>query len=239
MGLDCGSQSMVPPGLYKPMVRVQKQSLTLKALVSMALFLWAPAAAAQTGLSLDQIIDWLEGHYSNEQQVAAGGLDAENNLLFPIFKRIDAPAFGTHVIYLQWPIGAPDGRLQRQRIWTFAQHPESGEVRMNFYTLKEPGRWLDAHLDPGKVRDMTPDDTIGYPGTCLLPVTMVEGRIHASIPSTCEIVSQSTRTTMTLQSNITITPGQITYKEGGLRPDGTVVFTVPPTGHYVFDRMDD
>ncbi|MDE0508776.1 MAG: CpcT/CpeT family chromophore lyase [Gammaproteobacteria bacterium] len=197
------------------------------------------ATAAEGKPTLDRIIDRLEGSYSNEAQVAAGELDAENNLLFPVFKQVDIPAFGTHVVYLQWPIDSPDGRLQRQRLWTFHKDAESDAIHMNFFTLREPERWLDAHIDPDKVRDMKPEDTIGYPDTCLLPVTWENENIRASIPSTCEIVSQATRTTMTLKANITITPDRITYQEGGVRSDGSIVFQVPPKGRYVFERIRD
>ncbi len=203
------------------------------------LWLASSATAADAPPALDRIVDWLDGHYSNEAQIAAGELDAEDNLLFPVFSKVAIPAFGSHVIYLQWPIGGPDGRLQRQRLWTFHEDAETGATQMNFFTLREPEKWLDAHLDPAKVRDMTPQDTIGYPNTCLLPVAFAAETITASIPPTCQIISQATRTTMTLQATITITPNQITYREAATRPNGSLVFQVPPSGQYVFDRIDD
>ena len=210
------------------------------AIAAALLWLAAPAAtAADAPPTLDRIVDWLGGHYSNEAQIATGELDAEENLLFPVFKKVDVPAFGTHVIYLQWPIGGPDGRLQRQRLWAFHEDAETGATRMSFFTLREPERWLDAHLDPAKIRDMTPQDTVGYPNTCLLPVAFTEETITTSIPPTCQIISQATRTTMTLQATITITPNQITYQEAAARPDGSIVFHVPPRGQYVFDRIAD
>ena len=203
------------------------------------LWLASSATAADAPPALDRIVDWLDGHYSNEAQIAAGELDAEDNLLFPVFKKVDVPAFGNHVVYLQWPIGGPDGRLQRQRLWTFHEDAETGATQMNFFTLREPDRWLDAHIDPVKVRDMTPEDTIGYPETCLLPVAFADTTITTSIPPTCQIISQATRTTMTLQATITITPNQITYQEAAARPDGSIVFQVPPEGQYIFDRIGD
>ncbi len=210
------------------------------AIAAALLWLAAPAAtAADAPPTLDRIVDWLGGHYSNEAQIATGELDAEENLLFPVFKKVDVPAFGTHVIYLQWPIGAPDGRLQRQRLWAFHEDAETGATRMSFFTLREPERWLDAHLDPAKIRNMTPQETVGYPNTCLLPVAFTEETITTSIPPTCQIISQSTRTTMTLQATITITPNQITYQEAAARPDGSIVFQVPPEGQYIFDRIGD
>lgn len=202
----------------------------------MAFSVQRPAAAAN---DLSTLMSWLEGNYANQAQADAGVLDAESNLLFPVFKQVDIPAFGTHVIYLQWHIGSPDGRLQRQRIWSFSQDSQTGAISMDFFTLKEPDKWLNAHIEPAKVAGMTQDDVIGYPKTCVLPVMREGGRFVARIPTTCQIVSQSTKTAMTLQSESTIAPTQITYQEAGVRDDGSVVFQVPPQGRYVFEPFDD
>ena len=188
---------------------------------------------------LAQLLEWVQGRYSNQQQYDTGGVTKASDLLFPVFKRIEVPAFGDSVIYLQWPIGSPTGDLQRQRIWVFDLDEAAGTITMDFFTLKEPGAWLNAHLDPQKVLGMTRGDTIGYPETCLLPVSREGDQFVARIPKTCEIVSQGTQTTMTLESHITITADQITYREAGLKADGSVVFRVPATREYVFDRLAD
>lgn len=197
-----------------------------------------PAQSASND-GIEQIVEWLDGYFSNQNQVSSGALDAKSNLLFPVFRKLNIPAFGEHVIYLQWPIGSPAGRLQRQRIWTFATNEVTDEVKMDFFTLREPEKWLDAHIDPVKVRGMTQDDVVGYPETCLLPVRREGDQYKAGIPPTCEIISQSTQTSMTLQSEITISADQVTYREAGVRADGSIVFQVPPQGAYIFDRLDD
>lgn len=203
---------------------------------ALSLFSSAHAAANE---DLATLMTWLEGAYSNQTQVDAGVLDADSNLLFPIFKQVDIPAFGKQVIYLQWHIGSPDGRLQRQRIWSFSEDEQTGAISMDFFTLKDPSKWLNAHLEPAKVKDMTQSDVIGYPETCVLPVVREGGRYVARIPTTCAIVSQSTKTSMTLQSETIIGPEQITYQEAGVREDGALVFQVPPQGRYVFNPLTD
>lgn len=194
---------------------------------------------AKSNEDLATLIAWLEGGYSNQAQVDAGVLDADSNLLFPVFRQVDIPVFGGHVIYLQWHIGSPKGPLQRQRIWSFAEDQQTGALSMAFFTLKEPDKWFNAHLEPYMVRNMTRDDVIGYPDACLLPVVREGERFVARIPTTCLIVSQSTKTSMTLQSETTIGPNQMTYQEAGVREDGALVFQVPPTGRYVFGRVAD
>ncbi|MEQ8735768.1 MAG: CpcT/CpeT family chromophore lyase [Rhodospirillaceae bacterium] len=188
---------------------------------------------------LAQLLEWVQGRYSNQQQFDTGGVTKASDLLFPVFEQIDVPAFGDSVIYLQWPIGSSTGDLQRQRIWVFNLNETTGRITMDFFTLKEPDVWLNAHLYPQKVRGMTREDTIGYPETCLLPVSREGDQFVARIPKTCEIVSQGTQTTMTLESHIVISSDQLTYREAGLKADGSVVFRVPATGEYVFDRLID
>lgn len=219
---------------YRLMTRIFTR---FSAILIVALYSCVGQAEETVDQDLETLLSWLQGSYSNQAQIDSGALEAETDLLFPVFQKVDIPAFGRHVVYLQWPIGAPDGRLQRQRIWVFERGPDG--LAMDFFTLKEPERWLNAHLNPESVRDMTKEDTIGYPRTCLLPVQRIGDVFTASIPSTCEIVSQGTKISMTLESNIKISENEMTYREGGQRGDGTVVFKVPASTQYEFAKIKD
>ena len=188
---------------------------------------------------LDVLTNWLQGTFSNENQFKEGRIEKASDLLFPVFRKVGIPVFGDHVIYFQWPIGSPDGDLQRQRIWTFHTDETGRNISMTFFTLRDPEKWRDAHLEPQKVRNMTLDDTIGYPDTCILPVTRDGDGFVLRIPAACEIVSQGSQITMTLQSETTIDKGRITYREAGFQPDGSVVFQTPSVGRYEFDRLSD
>ena len=198
------------------------------------LFVTVPAQASQMGI--DTLISWTQGTYSNERQVATARDEDAPGLLFPVFRHVAIPAFGEHVIYLQWPMETPDGDLQRQRIWAFHQEDDESFI-MKFYTLKNPGLWRDAHRDPDKVREMTMDDVIAYPETCTLPILRAGDEFRTAIPPTCKIVSQNTRTAMTIQSFITIAADRMTYMEFGVAEDGKMVFQVPMSGAYVFDKL--
>ncbi len=204
--------------------------------LSLAVFGFDSRFAMAAQPDIETVVAWTQGAFSNERQVASVDAGESPGLLFPVFRQVEIPAFGDHVIYLQWPMEAPDGDLQRQRIWAFHKNGD-GSVVMKFYTLKNPDQWRDAHLDPEKVRDMTVDDVIAYPDTCTLPVYSAGEEFRTAIPPTCSIVSQSTRTTMTIQSLITIAPDRMTYMEFGVAGDGKMIFQVPASGAYVFDKL--
>lgn len=199
-------------------------------------------------LSADRatLLEWVQGSFNNQRQVQTGTnalADASLNpakapdLLFPVFKKIEVPAIGAHVVYLQWPMGAPDGKLQRQRIWVFADDPARNAVMMKFYTLKEPDKWLNAHAEPTKVRGMTLADVIPYPPACDLPFRRHADVFLGEIPrAECKIVSQQTKTSMTINARIVVGKDQVWYNESGTREDGSIVFQVPNSGAYEFQR---
>lgn len=206
----------------------------------------SPALATALEDELAILLGWVVGEFDNRRQVDSG----ENflletpadpakapDLLYPVFARVEAPALGRHVVYLQWPIGSPQGALQRQRIWSFEVDPQRNAVMMDFYTLREPARWRDAQLRPQiALRDIRRDDVIPYPPTCRLPFRRHADVFIGEIPSSCRITSQQTRTDMTIRARIVVGRDQIWYQESGVRADGSVVFQVPVAGSYQFRR---
>lgn len=211
----------------------------------------APAlggAGGETTLDaeLATLLAWTVGEFDNRQQVARGensllevppDPDRSPDLLFPVFVRVAAPALGRHVVYLQWPTGRPQGRLQRQRIWSFVVDPQRNAVLMDFYTLRDPARWRDAHLRPETaLREISRDDVIPYPPSCRLPFRRHADVFIGEIPPDCRITSQQTRTDMTIRARIVIGRDQLWYAESGVRADGSVVFQVPVAGSYQFRR---
>lgn len=220
--------------------------------LTLAALLICPASLQADSLDYELTLlrQWLEGGFDNTRQVISGEnllregpVDREQvpDLLYPIFSLVEAPAIGEHVVYLQWHQGSVDGPLQRQRIWAFTIDTERNAVMMDFYTLRNPARWRDAHLNPATaVRDMTPADLLPYPATCRLPFRRYIDVFIGEIPQgACRIVSQQTRTEMTIHARIVVSAGQLWYEESGIRADGSVVFRVPGSGSYQFQRRGD
>lgn len=216
-----------------------------------ALLMW-PWSLQADGLDheLTLLRQWLAGEFDNTRQVISGenllregpvDRDQVPDLLYPIFSLVEAPAIGEHVVYLQWHQGSADGPLQRQRIWAFTVDAEQNAVIMDFYTLRDPNRWRDAHLNPATaVRDMTRADLLPYPAACRLPFRRYINVFIGEIPKgACRIVSQQTRTEMTIHARIVVGAGQLWYEESGVRTDGSVVFRVPVSGSYQFQRRPD
>ena len=209
----------------------------------------SPFSQAQSILDkeLELLLGWVVGEFDNQLQRSRGEnvlLESRPDpskapdLLFPVFARVEAPALGRHVIYLQWPLGSPQGVLQRQRIWTFEVDAQRNALVMDFFMLRDPERWRDAHLRPTTaLRDITRENLIPYPSACRLSFRRHADVFIGEIPrGECRIVSQRTRTDMTIDAKIVIARDELWYNESGIRQDGSIVFKVPAEGSYQFRR---
>lgn len=209
-----------------------------------------PAKSANMHMELNVLLEWMVGYFDNDQQVRQqenflreGPEDPERmpDRLYPVFAVVNAPEIGRHVVYLQWHMGSPQGPLQRQRIWVFEADDVGNAVMMDFFTLREPERWRDAHLQPASaVSQMTLEDVTPYPLPCRLPFRRHIDVFIGEIPrEQCNIVSQQTRTAMTINARVIVGSNALWYDESGVRQDGRTAFRVPASGSYQFQRRSD
>ncbi|MEQ8736794.1 MAG: chromophore lyase CpcT/CpeT [Rhodospirillaceae bacterium] len=109
------------------------------------------------------LTDWFEGEFDNEEQrwfyTRNGGEGEPKHLrMHAAHKRLDLPNIGEHVFYLQHHINDDPTDVARQRIAVFISEPEDQSIRMKQGFFKDPGKALNAHLDPSKLADLTADD---------------------------------------------------------------------------------
>lgn len=185
----------------------------------------------------------LDGRYTNLAQIAEayaeGRGNAELDARFMEFRRVEAPAFGGHVVYLQWRRPDAGGAVTRQRLWSFHDR-EDGGITMKFYAILDGAALIDAHrTDPARFASLTPGEVTGYPESCDLPFAKTAEGWEGAIPAGCSITARSGRE-MSIRARITIEPDQVRYDEGGVMADGTVVFDVPQVlDRFVATRIPD
>jgi hypothetical protein len=186
----------------------------------------------------------LAGRYDNAAQYAAAPDDMKRapvaddrydwiDRQTATFMALPQTGLGAPGVYLQWR--GSDGAISRQRLWTFRKD-ETGAVRMDFYTLNQPERFIGAGLDA--FRNLTAADVTGYGPACGLHVTRSgaaawDARID---PEECRIVARSGRA-MGIGARVTVMPTGVLYQESGVLPDGAFAFRVPGGPPYDFRRL--
>jgi len=213
----------------------------------------APAAApvaAPAGLSrdadLEAIVDGLVGTWDNRAQYEAApaalkvspSVDGEwMDLQHARFTRVAAPALGSHVVYLEWRRGGPEGEISRQRLWSF-RRDAAGRPVMDFYAFRDGAPYAGQGVSPQAFKAVTLEQLRGYPPGCELDFARQgEGFFGAVGPERCSIVAASGRR-MGILAQIDIgASGSLGYRESGRLEDGGYAFRVPPTQPYRFQRI--
>ena len=156
-----------------------------------------------------------------------------------IFARVDAPALGKQVLYLEWRSGGPDGPISRQRIWSFRDDADSGQVRMDFYAFVDGQAWAGRAEEPDAFVDLEPASLRGYGPDCALRFVRGEqgGWRGAISAEECTLVAASGRA-MGINAVVRLdADGTLHYQESGRLESGRYAFRVPPTEPYRFKPL--
>jgi hypothetical protein len=204
----------------------------------LAVLAFAGACASAPRVDLGGYVSALEGAYDNSAQYAGAPADLKRDPAagFPyewldqqygVFKRVEAPALGQHVMYVEWRKGGPEGAISRQRIWFF-RVDESGAPRMDYFAFHKPEAFAGKADLAGAFAQLTVQDLKGYGPACALHLTprgrgAWNGRIE---PHECQITANSGRQ-MGLDVRLTIMPTGVLYSEAGVLPDESFAFKVP------------
>ena len=135
-------------------------------------------AKAQSPLEqdLEQIMAWWPGTYNNDRQVA--GVEermGEENFTGEVWRldgsgmggylnvtshyiRLDAPAIGDNVLYVEeYRDGQPD-ETYRQRVYTLSVDEEEQVIRVNLATFNDREKYIGAYRDISMLDGVTRDD---------------------------------------------------------------------------------
>ena len=147
------------------------KKLSLSAIsLSFVLLPWQVSAQSQLpapvlDAAVERLTTMWDGYFDNNNQVVMQELtevpdEGWEGRRLKIFKRVDLPAFGEHVTYVQQYLGEPPSAVYRQRIYHHWPNYETGKIITDIYSFRGDGaaRALDAHLDPGKLEGFSPDN---------------------------------------------------------------------------------
>lgn len=178
---------------------------------------------------LGDFLSWFEGRFDNDRQVFfadALGVpeDARHERVHSVFRRVDLPAFGEHVFYVEQYSGADAGVIYRQRIYVFTPVPETGEIRLDIHAPREPGRLAGAHLDASLLAGLTPDDATAFPQCAVFWRRQENQFVGETRRGECRVVSQRSGQTLVIEDDLVLTPDAIWIRDRAETEDGAYVY---------------
>lgn len=210
----------------------------MRQLAFVATLLAATAALAQgqdsTTAERDIMVigELLPGVYDNREQVyfdQRGGVPKEeqHNRMHEIVHRVDLPAFGPFVFFVQDSrdnkLDQPN-RLRLYSFWTEKSDPD--RVRMRIWRIEDAARYRDAHKNPAVLADLAPANLRHAEG-CDLFWRREAGQFNAATdPTTCRITIDGKKVTGEYQVQLAGDGRSLWILDRGLDRNGK-----PVTGH--------
>ena len=146
------------------------------------------------------LTEWFDGEFDNEEQLwyeadprSQTPEEVRHERLHTMHRRLDLPAFGEHVFYVEEYKNNDPDEVIRQRLVIFSSEGLSGGIRMRQGFFKSPGDALGAQFDPDRLLGLSASD-VSFLDECDVYWTRVadqfEGRMK---PRACVFGEGETR----------------------------------------------
>ena len=211
--------------------------------VTVALALLAsPASATNSKPELDKVLEdflaWLPGEYSSMPQVflernLGAPPDGEHDLFYRVFAEIDAPHLAEHVVYTQIRLDGDDGPVfpGQQVLFLISLDEELGAVAVSGRRIKDPQKYVDAHLRPELWPELEPDPDFG--GNCSFNWRRHGKQLRGLLGEfgECTMVSKNSGRTMTWDAEWILNPDELWIYDNGYLEDGSLISGRPDRTH--------
>ena len=211
-------------------------------------------AKAQSPLEqdLEQIMKWWPGTYNNDRQVAdVEAQMGEENFTGEVWRldgsgmggylnvtshyiRLDAPAIGDNVLYVEEYRDGQPGETYRQRVYILSVDEEEQVIRVNLANFKDREKYIGAYRDISMLDGISSDDIAPFHGICDLIVEQRGKRYHMRMrTNACAFGGQA------FSYEAAITGDDFWFRDKIVRlDDGTVVMTMANFNFHKSDRVD-
>lgn len=188
-----------------------------------------PSAQAVLEADMALMLEWFEGRFDNDREVffaEAAGIPEEgrNGRIHSIFARVDLPAFGEHVFYVEQYSGNDPDNIYRQRIYTFTADHDANAIRLDIHAPIDVAALRGAWRDPSLLAGLTPAATISYPGCEVYWRRRENQFVGETVRGACVVESRQSGRTLVIEDDLVLTPDAIWIRDRAETADGEYVY---------------
>ena len=159
---------------------------------------------------LSTMMAWFYGVYDNQKRVY---FEAEQEVdealcyerIHHVFEPVDLPALGEHVLYVQEHLNDDSAQIYRQRIYAFRPDYEKGAIRLTIHIPNNVAPLVDAHIDPAKLSDLSPEQTRVLPGCDVFWRRQANHFVGYMTPNACSYGSSESGKRIILKDDLLLT----------------------------------
>lgn len=174
-------------------------------------------------------LSWFEGEFDSGEQVAFAdelGIpkDAVPERIHSIFRRVNLPAFGEHVFYVEQYLDGDPAKIYRQRLYVFSLDEQEQAIKLVIHIPPDPKALVGAHRDPSKLTGLTPEMTRSPPGCEVYWRRRGDAFLGDMKPGACTFKSERSGKTIVVSDDLYLDDDEIWIHDRAVDADGGYVY---------------
>ena len=174
-------------------------------------------------------LSWFEGEFDSNEQVAFAeelGIpkDAVPERIHSIFRRVDLPAFGEHVFYVEQYLDGDPARIYRQRLYVFSLDERAQAIKLAIHIPADTKVLVGAHRDPSKLAGLTPDATRSPAGCEVYWRRRGDAFLGEMKPGACTLKSERSGKTIVVSDDLYLDDDEIWIHDRAVDSEGNYVY---------------
>jgi CpeT/CpcT family (DUF1001) len=172
---------------------------------------------------------WFEGRFDNFAQFYD---DKDSRTEFPhdnihsIFTKVELPAIGENVFYVQQYADGDEAKVYRQRLYNFTVNKQEKALQLTIYNFDDEKKYRDSHIDKSKLNGLSMTNLTTVQG-CEVYWKMNETRdkfLGYMKPNGCKVVSKRSGKTIIITDDLVLTKDEIWINDQAKDEQGSYVF---------------
>lgn len=178
---------------------------------------------------LGQFLSWFEGRYDNalqafwEPDLGVPEPDRHERI-HSIFRKVDAPAFGNEVFYVEQYLAGDPSSIYRQRIYSFSADAEEDAIRLRIFTPKRAGELVGAYRNQSGLARMKLADATTNAGCDVFWRRRANQFVGFMKTGACRIASERLGKEIVISDDLLLTEDEIWIADRAETGDGDYVF---------------
>ncbi|MEM9705282.1 MAG: chromophore lyase CpcT/CpeT [Pseudomonadota bacterium] len=194
-----------------------------------ALIFSVQAQATPLEKDLGLFLEWFEGRYDNALQVfwepdLEVPEDQRHERIHSIFRRVELPAFGDAVFYVEQYLDGDPTKIYRQRIYVFTTDVNENAIRLAIHTPKKPERLVGGYRDASKFTRLRPRDATTREGCDVFWRRQANQFIGYMKEGACRVPSERLGQEIIISDDLVLTQDEIWIADRAETVQGDYVF---------------
>jgi hypothetical protein len=174
-------------------------------------------------------LGWFEGEFDSGEQVAFAddlGIpkDAVPERIHSIFKRVDLPAFGEHVFYVEQYLDGEPAKIYRQRLYSFSLDEREQAIKLTIHIPRDAKALMGAHRDTSRLAGLTPAATRTPPGCEVYWRRRGDAFLGDMKPGACTFKSERSGKTIVVSDDLYLDDDEIWIYDRAVDTEGAYVY---------------